>query len=970
MTKVNFRNLIISLMFTLCCVFCLGFSYNAYAADELVTLKNVSVRHNEMYSPIDGDNKIVSGAFSFNIPESQTGSTMVVTLYNEAGNLLSYETKGEGSSQYREISLAGNVTQIIYTNANFTVRANVGYFTQYVLKYQATVTPPTGSTYTTEMATITVDFISQGIELSVPEISLDKGTTITDALLRSYISRAMINGANIDKSLIKVSHTINTNTAGLYEAFYSYTLGGITISETVSVRIVEEYIPLVPTITFEGETVTSTEQAPCEFELATNQTMILVVTLNRESENVVFTYNFDVEGVRYNAEMTNPTTYTITINPPTAYVGVINGSIAMRDSGQESAFETLYLKNTYAVSQPPVIEFDPDYEFVLTKNYPYADLDSFLRNAVAQIVEFDGSIVAANIIDDPTKLVITHSIENQDDLSVVASYTVTYTYTSQISGLVVSQQKTLTVENQAPTIDSIVVKVAGEEILNGASLQTGTAINFEIYAIDQDEDALTYYMLPTIGSVEQDQVDTYKFTYTPDSDYAGQVSIQIYCKDSEFQDSQVEVFTFTFVDNEKPVIVFKSQVVYNEPAYVINVQKNTDIFFGSLVDYVTDNVSTIANEEVTLIPVGFELDAQNRARFQTATSRSIKYSVSDTAGNVAEYLVEIVVDNHAPVAQDIDYGIVNYNTEVTIDLRAYTTDADNDAVTFMRMGYIYNDVGVDGEPVAGAFAEVNGNILTVRSPNKYVGKLVLQYQVTDIDNAKSVEKTIIINFADRVKPVLTETNLKKDFVKGKGEQFNKDGYFTIIDEIDGDNVAVTTKIYKLDASGNTIGSPIAEIDFNEIASYKITYEALDQSSNLQTASVTINVTNGAKPQIHLVSETATITIGSRFSIFDYIYKISDLEDGDKTSNFEALYNNGVLKINNIPESTDTKGTYEIKMYYVDSDSNLSETVTFTLVVEGKKTISPLYFIAGGGIIAFVIIVVVIAVVVRKAKMRV
>ena len=58
------------------------------------------------------------------------------------------------------------------------------------------------------------------------------------------------------------------------------------------------------------------------------------------------------------------------------------------------------------------------------------------------------------------------------------------------------------------------------------------------------------------------------------------------------------------------------------------------------------------------------------------------------------------------------------------------------------------------------------------------------------------------------------------------------------------------------------------------------------------------------------------------------------------------------------------------MYYVDSDSNLSETVTFTLVVEGKKTISPLYFIAGGGIIAFIIIVVVIAVVVRKAKMRV
>lgn len=967
MTKVNFRNLIISLMFTLCCVFCLGFSYNAYAEGELVTLQNVSVRHNEMYSPIDGDNKIASGTFSFDIPESQTGSTMVVTLYNEAGNLLSYETKGEGASQYREVSLAGNVTQIIYTNASFSVRANVGYFDQYVLKYQATVTPPTGSAYTTEMATITVDFISQGIELSTSEVSLDKGTAITDALLRSYISRAVFNGVTLDNSAITVTHSINSNAAGIYEVVYSYTSGGTTIDQNLMVRIVEEYVPLVPTITYEGETVTSTEQAPCEFELAANQTMTLIVNLNRACETVVFNYTFDVEGVRYNAEMTNPTTYTITINSPSSYVGVINGSISMTDNSQPVTFETFYLKNTYAVSQPPVIEFDEDFDFTLIKNYPMADLDSFLRGAVDKIVEFDGSLVASNIIEDPTKLVITHSIT---DLSVVASYTITYTYTSQISGLSVTQQKTLSIENQAPTIDSVVIKVNGEEISNGASLQTGTVINFEIYAIDQDADALTYYMLPTIGSIEQDQVETNKFTYTPDSDYSGIATIQIYCKDIELQDSQVEVFTFTFVDSEKPVIVFKSQVVYNEPAYVINVQKNTDIFFGSLVDYATDNVSTIANTEVVLTPVGFELDSQNRARFQTATARSIKYSVSDAAGNIAEYLVEIVVDNQAPVAQDIEYGIVNYNTEVSIDLSDYVSDADNDSVTFMRMGYIYNDVGVDGEPVVGAFAEVNGDILTVRSPNKYVGKLVLQYQATDIDNAKSAEKTIVIIFVDRVAPVLSQTNLKTDFVKGKGEQFDINGYFTVNDEIDGTNVTVTTKIYKLDASGNTTGSPLAEIDFNEVASYKIIYEALDQSSNLKTASVTINVTNGAKPQIHLVSEKATITVGSRFSIFDYIYKISDLEDGDKTSNFEALYNNGVLKISNIPESTDTKGTYEIKMYYVDSDSNLSETVTFTLVVEGKKTISPLYFIAGGGIIAFIIIVVVIAVVVRKAKMRV
>ena len=75
-------------------------------------------------------------------------------------------------------------------------------------------------------------------------------------------------------------------------------------------------------------------------------------------------------------------------------------------------------------------------------------------------------------------------------------------------------------------------------------------------------------------------------------------------------------------------------------------------------------------------------------------------------------------------------------------------------------------------------------------------------------------------------------------------------------------------------------------------------------------------------------------------------------------------------INYMPVAEEFAETNNVPMYYIDTDGNLSDTLTFTLIVQSSSKISPYYFIAGGAAVVVIVIGVVIGVVVKKSKMRI
>ncbi len=975
MTKIKLKNLILSLFIAFAMIVGINSNFVAYAAGEEIVARAISLYGNAIGVTAQDTHVEAVGEFSFSIPESEQSSTIEITLFDSDGNDFGNITTLDAQSPYdKEISINSTLVDMIrYNNSQVAVygkvNSGVPQLGNFNFMYQATVTRTDTSTYTTDKVPMIAIFYREGIALTQSQITVYQGHSLPDQeTLRSYIQEAYLNNVKVDNSQITINTSeVNTNVLGYYNIIYTY---NEEITNYLEVNVVEDASNFEWDIYYDGDIITGTNETPYNFGTVSSlDNITLRVMYNDESAVVSTTASFDKEGFSISSSPINSTITEIQIIAPKGFNETVTGIITL-DSMKYNLQKTLVFRATYNIDTAPIINFTSQDEIIFNKKCQLVDLEDWLRQLVDNITEYDGSKVDGDLLLDPTILVISHNVT---DTATSGTYQATYSYTSTISGLTATATKEFVLSNEKPTIDSIYAQVDGKEIVNGVALEPGQTIDFQVEASDLDLDEVTIIIDTTSGSVvlnsteenSDNNTTTCTFTFTPNAKFVGGVTFTIYCNDQEDISEESISILVIYIDNTKPTITFASDIIDNSGSYEVHVDKNTPISFGQMIASVNDNIDTLTNQNVTIAATGFNLDAQNRAIFTITGNYKVTYTATDNSGNSTTYQVSVIVNNSAPVATDVDGGVHTYGTQVEINLNDYVTDLDNDNLNFYRDGVVFDQ---DDNTVVVDYYNIDllTGMLTLRPTAKYVGSIKLQYHAVDIDGRASSIHYINIRFIDNLAPVVTRTGLRTDFVINKSQGYDKYGFYTAYDAIDGDNITTTLTITNIDS-----GEEVDDIDFTKTGSYRFNYTFKDQSPNSlpALASIVVNVTKGSNPEIKLVADSATVEVGTRFSIFDYIAQIDDEEDGVKTSGFVDMYNSGYLKLSKIP-TTDTVGKVVVSMYYVDSDGNLSDTITFTLIVEKPATISPYYFIAGGAAVVLAIAIMLIAIFVRRSKMRV
>lgn len=925
----------------------------------------------------------------------------------------------EDNGTYTVTSGIEDIVSFTYDDSslNLTVKATI--LGEVDLYYYGTVVED-DLTYNTEIKSFQIDFQHQGLYYKADfsgEIIIDSedvdNYTFDEEFVKQYILGFyykgqlygpeelsygvpyIIEGVDYNHTTpceeyiaFKIDDCIDKELVNEYQTIPVYYMKDLTFEHAGDVTVYIDQEIIIPDewdIYVEGQLVPNTSDSD-RYEVAVSAggeiegSISTPHSYNSIEVGLVGDENFDIVGqVIYGDELGDPAKgFKYVISQNNMQVGTYNVELIMTDT--ETGYqENVYLTIVVTSTQKPIITLYSD-TITCYKGEDLDQIDLYLRNNVQSVLLYDGSELDYEAIFDETKLIITHDIV---DTSVEREYVISYKYVDIDTGLVGTVQATLSVLDRKPAISSIKIRKVEDDshVSKNAQLPMGTAIYFTITASDPDNDSLEYYANASKGNITLDGEIDNKFIYTPDSKFSGTVTFAFYVKGGGLS-SEEESFSITYDDNVAPKIILADldedeniSLIYDETTgYTLSVVRNKEILFKTnyLVD-ATDNSSSsnMTRDDVTITPVGFEFMGEYSATFNASGTYSVIYSATDSAGNQTNVTVKIVLQNQQPTAQNISFEF-NYDDEITFDLSGLAKD-DAEGFGFVAVGGLvdefdknlfanklrFNEDGTVEIEVADIYNEEERRYVP------FVGKAYLIYKVIDCDGEFSQEYTITLTLLDAKAPVITPVDTKQtSFIKGRDySDFTASGYFTAFDEVEGEILPTSIKIYKNDAE-------VQSISFIEYGQYKIEYIFKDRAGNESSDFVIINVISGEKPTIEMLSTSMTIDVGGNFDIYDMIYKISDAEDGSITSGWEELRQQGFLNINDSGIDLSQAGKYTIKLYFVDSDGNSSSIVEFSLTIEGEKRFPIEIFYYGAAAVGLVLIVVVIRIIVIKRRMRI
>ena len=281
----------------------------------------------------------------------------------------------------------------------------------------------------------------------------------------------------------------------------------------------------------------------------------------------------------------------------------------------------------------------------------------------------------------------------------------------------------------------------------------------------------------------------------------------------------VVIITFDIkvnLDTEAPVI-------NGETNYIVNVDNPpTEATIKSGL-FAIDNVDGhIPSSSFTLVSDGYTSNKNKIGLYE------IKYTVSDSAGNVSAVTVKVhVKDVVKPTITGTSSYTIAYNqtqslTTVLNNLSASDNYDTNLTIQLVNDGYTSNK--------------------TTK------GTYNVTYKVTDSSGNQSNIFTVKITVVDNVKPVITGPN---SFTAVYNSKMTTDSIKNQLSATDGYDGNITNKI--------TVKSDNYSANYDVKGTYTIVFEVKDNSNNEQTYNVTVSVIDNIKPTI---SGTATYNIGS------------------------------------------------------------------------------------------------------------
>ncbi|MGI2260718.1 Ig-like domain-containing protein [Shewanella sp. GXUN23E] len=216
---------------------------------------------------------------------------------------------------------------------------------------------------------------------------------------------------------------------------------------------------------------------------------------------------------------------------------------------------------------------------------------------------------------------------------------------------------------------------------------------------------------------------------------------------------------------------------------------------------------------------------------------NFSYVVSDGKGGYAQASISVSISNQAPTSQAISLAIDPYGGgNLTIDLAAYTADADGDTLSLADLGSATSPAQISS----------NGLVLTY-APNGFVGTEVIQYAVTDGLAVSS--NTLKITSSSQA--VLTANNLSAGpYAMDAGAQTID--LSTYVSNSSGRSMSIAS-VYGATLGSVTVQSGTLNLTYtpNDI-SYGTDifyYQVEDGEGNTATAQITVTVGAPAAPAI-------------------------------------------------------------------------------------------------------------------------
>ena len=910
---------------------------------------------------------------------------------------------------YTVTSVIAGVKSLSYTTTQMQLSVAGNISGDLDLYYYGSVNEG-GNTYNTNVSLYKITFSNEGVYYKNDyngEIRIDANDiasyTFDENFVKSYVLAYCTNGTTYSANELSYGATIFHEATGTYSfdmssvidknvfneeqliSIYLYKNDILSLVGAISVYI-EKSIDVEDNLAvyIGGQLVSgTTPSSRHNISISAGQSITGNVTTTTSYKDITISLTdetfFSVAGYT-NAEekeSSDPTEYNFIIRQKEISIGSFDVNLIVRDfvTGYQ---EIIYLTINATTTQKPVILLNAN-ELEYYKGESVDSIITGFRENVRSVTLYDGSTLDWEVIADDSKLIITHDLT---DTSVAGTYVINYTYTDSVTKLVGTASAMLVIIDRSPEIISVTAKESDTDknVSRNEEVPLGTALYFIISAGDDDDDVITYHATSSKGTIEQDPTDETRFTFIPTVKMAGQIVFTFYVSDG-YSTSENYYYAIVFKDETPPTITLVDgdnddtiNLTYDEGTgkYTLQVRRDKTVWFRNhYLEGVSDNSSTLSVNDVVITPVGFSFSGVERYSFTTTGTYSVIYSISDDSGNETSVTVDILIKNQPPTAQNKSYEFT-YDESIILNLSSLATD-DASGVEFVSVGGLTDqeglslianvfDFGTDGNveiEIASIYSE------TQERQVPFVGVAYLRYKAIDSDGELSEAYVITLNIVDKTAPQTTLVQGKTTtFIKGREyNDFSINGYFTAFDEVDGEVLPVSIKIYQN-------GTEKQSIDFTTIGEYQLVYLFKDSSNNEAPRSVSIYIVSGGNPTIEMLATSANIPVGGNFNIYDFLYRISDDEDGRILSGWAELREQGFLNIDDSSVDTNVEGTYTIRLYFVDSDGNSSSVVEFILTVEGQKEFPMDLVYYGAGALGLIFAIIIIRVIVVKRRMRI
>ncbi len=348
----------------------------------------------------------------------------------------------------------------------------------------------------------------------------------------------------------------------------------------------------------------------------------------------------------------------------------------------------------------------------------------------------------------------------------------------------------------------------------------------------------------------------------------------------------VYVVEYSYTDSDDVVTEGSVTITIEDTTVpVITLQGSDNISIEVGTEFIDEGVTILDNYDL-----GLSIVVSGSVDVDTLGEYTLSYDVTDSNGNVALTVTRTVsvVDPAVP--------IITLNGEGSITLEVHSEFTDDGVL-------ITDDVDVDMVPV------ITGVVDTTN-----IGEYILTYDYTDSDLNVAISVSRVVTIVDTTIPVITITGDSEITIE-VGTDYIDEGALVIDNYDTGVTVVVTS-----DVDGLVLGQ------------YTVAYNFTDSSLNQAvTEERIVNIVDTTIPVITLIGdETIYLECG-----VDYVEQGVTIVD-----NYDA----GLVAV--VTGEVDTEVLGEVTLTYdvTDSNGNVADTVTRTVIVE--DTIAPVITLIG------------------------